>query len=482
MPITLTSSQLLAFNKMKAFLHDQNQRVFILKGYAGTGKTTLMKFFIEELKSSKKQFKLLASTGRAAKILSDLTGCVEGASTIHSMIYSFADLNQDLSDKTEKQMDETGQLFLIFEPQKVDDTDTSECVYIIDEASMVSDVADTIVTQAKFGSGRILKELLEYDTRKGSKYIFVGDPCQLPPIQETFSPALSTSYFKQTFHLDAQEAQLVEIMRQKGGSQIVTSSKNVRSLYANAPVSPAVYGKSRVWGKLPFSSCCKLSASLEEMIDKYIKDIRMYGYEQAIFICKSNRACLEISQFVRKSLGLTAPVVQKGDLLMVTQNNILSGLVNGDMVEVLAIEKKREIRAGQVFRVVRVRELFSKRVVSVPLMESTLEMMRGNLDSVQQTALFVDFIARMKKEGITQKNKQLFNIQMMQDPYLNALRCSYGYAITCHKAQGGEWPNVYVHVPRNYTLNPTKETYQWIYTAMTRAKESLNMVQEFYIN
>lgn len=482
MAITLTPSQSHAFVKMKDFIQDRNKRVFILKGYAGTGKTTLMKFFIEHLKEKRKRYQLLASTGRAAKILSDLTQSIDGASTIHSMIYSFKDLNQDLSDKNEKQMDETGQLFLIFEPAKVDIANDAECVYIIDEASMVSDKSEDVVTQAKFGSGRLLQELLAYDMRQGSKFIFVGDPCQLPPIQESFSPALSVDYIKEHFGINVEEAQLTEIMRQRGENQIVASSKNIRALYAQAPTSQAIYGCNRVWGKLPFSSCCKFSANLDEMIAKYIKDIKTYGFEQAIFICKSNKDCLSISQFVRQQLGKTEPIIQQGDLLMVTQNNLLCGLVNGDMVEVVSVGRQIEHKAGCSFRLVKVKELFSKRVVSILLMENTLQSMKGNLDSTQQTDLFRDFIIRMKEKGVTQKKRQMFNMYLKEDPYLNALRCSYGYAITCHKAQGGEWPNVYIHIPRNFTLNPTKETYQWIYTAMTRAKESLHMVKDFYIN
>lgn len=481
MPITLTQSQSSAFNKMQAFIQDRAQKVFILKGYAGTGKTTLMKFLIEYLREQKKMFKLLASTGRAAKILSDLTQSTDGASTIHSMIYSFKDLNQDLSDKNEKQMDETGQLYLIFEPAKVDVSNDQECIYIVDEASMVSDKSEEVITQAKFGSGRLLQELLDYDMRAGSKFIFVGDPCQLPPIQESTSPALSADYFLQAFGISAKEAQLTEIMRQKGENQIVASSKNIRALYAQAPMSQDVYGANRVWGKLPFSSCCKFSVNVDELIQRYIKDIRMYGFDQSIFICRSNKDCLTISQFVRKELGMTDPVVQKGDLLMVTQNNLLCGLVNGDMVEVVSVSKHVESKGGQQFRNVKVKELFSKRVVSALLMENTLRSSKGNLDSIQQTELFREFILRMKDKGVTQKKKQMFNMYLREDPYLNALRCSYGYAITCHKAQGGEWPNVYIHIPRNFTLNPTKATYQWIYTAMTRAKESLFMVRDFYI-
>lgn len=482
MAITLTASQSIAFERMKSFVKSTSQRVFILKGYAGTGKTTLMKFMIEDLKKNKKNFKLLASTGRAAKILSDLTGSSDGASTIHSLVYSFSDLNQDLSDKTQKQIDETGQLYLIFEPQKLDVENEDECVYIIDEASMVSDKSDDLITQAKFGTGRLLKELLDYDVRGGSKFIFVGDPCQLPPIQETFSPALSVDYFKSAFGETAQEAQLTEIMRQKDGNKLITTSKQIRALYANAPSNQEAYGKLfRTWGKLPLRGCCQFVTNLDELVSKYIKDIRMYGYDQATFICRSNRDCLTISQFVRKELGLTEPIIQKGDLLMVTQNNLLSGLVNGDMVEVMSVDRKVENRAGLNFRIVKVKELFSKRVITVPLLESTLTLMKGNLDSSMQTSLFIDFIMRMKERGITQKKKQMFRDKLISDPYLNALRCSYGYAITCHKAQGGEWQDVYIHIPRNFTLNPTKETYQWIYTAMTRAKESLHMIMDFYI-
>lgn len=483
MSIKLTESQKKSFDLMKGFVKDKSKRIFILKGYAGTGKTTLMKFLIEDLKKSNKKFKLLASTGRAAKILSDLTGSAEGASTIHSMIYSFSDLNQDFSDKDTKKMDEHGQLFLIFEPHAIDVASGSECVYIIDEASMISDSSDINVTQAKFGSGRLLAELLAYDKRSGSKFIFVGDPCQLPPIQETFSPALSESYIHDVFGMDVQEAHLTEIMRQKGENNIVAKSQLIRSLFAKAPDAKTFYGPNgKVWGKLPFSDCCTLHSSLDVMLAQYIDEIKKNGFGQASFICKSNKDCLTISQFVRKQLGFTEPIVQKGDLLMVTQNNLLCGLVNGDMVEVISVGGKAEHRAGQVFRTIKVKELFSKRECTVLFMEGPLSSVRGNLDSFQQTSLFIDFIERMKNEGITQKMKDRFHSSMKSDPYLNALRCSYGYAITCHKAQGGEWPSIYIHIPRNFTLNPTKETYQWIYTAMTRAKKTLNMVKDFYID
>ena len=110
-------------------------------------------------------------------------------------------------------------------------------------------------------------------------------------------------------------------------------------------------------------------------------------------------------------------------------------------------------------------------------------LIQGNLNAIQQSELFLDFAIRVKKLGITQnKDNAAFNEMLSKDPFLNALRCSYVYAVTCHKAQGGEWSDVYVDIPRNFMLNPTKATYQWIYTALTRAKETFHCVEDFYIN
>lgn len=210
--IQLTTSQEFVLKQLLSFINHPTDRVFILKGYAGTGKTTLMRFLIRQLESLGKNYQLLASTGRAAKILSNLSGNAS-ASTIHSMVYDFNGLNKELNEKEELKADQYGQLFLVFEPTKLAPTDVSETIYIIDEASMVSDVVVKNVTQAKFGDGRLLQDLLQYDTRKGSKYIFVGDPCQLPPIEQYFSPALMKEYVQNTFGVVAQEAQLTKIMR-----------------------------------------------------------------------------------------------------------------------------------------------------------------------------------------------------------------------------------------------------------------------------
>lgn len=480
--ITLTVSQQLVLDKLIQFIDSDKSRVFILRGYAGTGKTTLMRFLIEQLESQKRHYQLLASTGRAAKVLGNLSGG-NNASTIHSMIYSYKGLNKDLSDKEVINADETGQLLLVFEQNEVDAETQPTCIYIADEASMISDVASKDVTQAQFGSGRLLTELLRYDQRRESKYIFVGDPCQLPPIEQSYSPALITEYFLREFGIHAEEATLTEIMRQEGTSTLVKASQLIRAMYAKAPESDVVYGRQNVWGYLPFSQCrdIRCVASKETLMKEYAGRILRDGFESAVCICRSNKSCGVISAQVRRMMGHLTGRVEQGDLLQVVQNNSTTGLVNGDFVTVEHIGSDVRHQAGFTFVPVKVKELFSKRVYSTLILEDVLYMGRLNLDGVQQTRLFVDFIQRMKRKGIKQKQKSAFEKAMRDDPYLNALRCVWGYAVTCHKAQGGEWEDVFMDVPRNITINPTKATWQWIYTAMTRARKTLHLVDDFYV-
>ena len=481
--IKLTPSQDIVLKKILDFVDDPHDRVFILKGYAGTGKTTLMRFLIKSLAEQGKHYRLLASTGRAAKVLANLSEANGQTSTIHSMVYEFNGLNKEFEEKEEPKADKDGQLFLVFEPSKLDKDATPETIYIIDEASMVADVATKDVTQAKFGDGRLLKELLEYDQRPGSKFVFVGDPCQLPPIEQYYSPALMKDYFLREFGMTAREAQLTEIMRQEDVCGIVDASKQIRRLYNSAPETSQMYGSQKLWGSLPFRSYrdIQLHPNLEAMLNDYVSKVKTSGLNSAVCICRSNKACSQLSAMIREKLGYTDSRIQKGDLLMVIQNNMPTGLMNGDMVTVEEIAPQVTVRAQLTFRQVKVKELFTGRTYSTLLIEEIAYQGRLNLDNRQQQALFVDFIIRMKQKGITQKQKKAFYNAMFNDPYLNALRCVFGYAITCHKSQGGEWEEVYVHVPRNITLNPTKETYQWVYTSMTRARKTLHMIDDFYI-
>jgi ATP-dependent exoDNAse (exonuclease V) alpha subunit len=482
--ITLSTQQEKILDALKSFVQQDSKRVFILKGYAGTGKTTLMRFLIQELKRKKIQFRLLAPTGRAAKVLSNV--CDTEAATIHSMIYTFTDLNKDLSEtkETELIVGKTGQLFLNFEAVTLNTEDTEPTIYVVDESSMVADVEEKNITQAKFGSGRLLKELLAFDPRPQSKFIFVGDPCQLPPIQEVQSPALNPEYFRQHFGMTAEEHSLTQIFRQSDDSTLIPASQQIRKLCENAPEKETVYGYQRVWGRVPLRHCKETSLYYDfgAMTDKYVEIVKHEGYNSAIFITPSNKKCAELSAIIRNKLGIVNLQLQEGDLLMVIQNNYPTGLMNGDMVEVMKISyEKAFLLANLTFVPVKLRELFTKREVASLLLTDTLYSGTLNLDSGKQTALFVDFVQRMKKRCITQKhNKEQFHEALLRDSYLNALRCNFGYAVTCHKAQGGEWKHVFVDMS-NKLLNPTKEKYQWIYTAVTRTQQYIHLLNKPFI-
>ena len=476
--ITLTTSQQRVLDKMVDFLESQD-KVFILKGYAGTGKTTMMRFLVQQLQKRNLGYHLLASTGRAAAVLNSHND--DCAQTIHSLIYRYQDFNQDIS-KVEAGQSVNGQLYLVFAPCRAE-ADSKNQVYIVDEASMIVDTEVRNITQAAFGTGRLLKELLEYDNDPGCKFVFVGDPCQLPPVSQVFSPALSSQYIRSTFECGVQEASLTEIIRQTGGNSIISASQRVRQLYASAPDSEIYYAGGKFWGRLPINNSANihLHSNDDDLIRQYILAIKEHGFDYATFITRANSKCYQLSMEIRQRMGFTG-IVKPGDLLLVAQNNGPTGLVNGDFVVVESVESETKSRAGLQFRAIRVRQLHSKESQNTLLLEDVLYGGRQNLDGEQQKGLFVDFILRMRKQGIHPKrNSELFNQTMLKDPYINALRCSFGYAVTCHKSQGGEWPEVFINMPRNIMFNPTKSSYQWVYTAMTRAKEHLHIVDDIYL-
>lgn len=471
--IALTPNQEQVFKRFQWFIEENNHRVFILNGYAGTGKTTLIRFFIDELCRLDKLYVLMASTGRAAKIVSNATGTK--ASTVHSVIYKFNDFNQDLEEVVNQEdqygVDKTGQLYLTFAmiPVKISE---KQHFYIVDEASMVSDVKDPSANQALFGSGRLLADLLAYDP--GGKFIFVGDECQLPPILQDISPALSSKYLREVHQIESVETTLTSIVRQQEDNSIILASHRIRNLYANPP--------EVTWGKLPLGNFkdIQLHPDMVSMINKYLELIRNFRYERGTFISYSNAKCNNLNKLIRASLGYKT-TLQEGDLLLVTQNNSLSGFMNGDMVMVEQIKNVRYQRAQLTFLQVEVRELVTGQRYTQLIIENILYGNTTNLKQSEQKALFIDFYRRMKSKDIRQKDPR-FKDNLLTDEYLNALRCVFGYAITCHKAQGGEWNEVCVDIPRNLTLNAKAGAYQWIYTAVTRAQKLLHVVNDFFIS
>lgn len=475
--IILNDGQKAALNSLMGFLRDKEARVFVLKGYAGTGKTTLVRKLISFMEARKIRYGLLASTGRAAKVLGDVTG--HQAQTIHSQIYRFRGFNADAKKvKDENSLEREGLQLVINFSLGTPEPDSPE-VYVIDEASMISDSVEKVVVQSKFGNGRLLSDLLAYDEK--AKFIFVGDPCQLAPVTGEQCPALCPEYFKEHFDIDAQDAELRQVMRQDGDNGIVGAASEIRERWEEAPEDTLPYGSVNHWEKLPFRYVpdIELLRSVDVLASKYLSDVRGGNYGNAVFISRSNTGCYNFSLKFRDSLGYSGPL-QPGELLLVVQNNLVSGLRNGDLVIVKNISPASEFRAGMSFREIEVEELYTGEKFRQLMIDDILYQPQPNLGTQQQGRLYSDFIIRMRKKGISDDDERFHDL-MRADKYLNALRVSFGYALTCHKAQGGEWTNVYAYFPRNIMLNPTKQDYQWVYTAMTRAQEKFFVVDDIYI-
>lgn len=487
--IVLTDSQQVALDKIIAFLDDTTLKVYILKGYAGTGKTTMVKAITTEMRKRQCNYILLASTGRAAKVLSDATSLVHkdekgddselltSARTIHSQIYSFADLNQDLDlfgkqeENSELATDKSIKLKFSLTHKDEDSPDT---VYIIDEASMISDAKDASLSQAEYGTdGRLLRDLFEYDPK--GKFIFIGDACQLPPVNQPFSPALNSAYIESTFKLGTSESELIEVVRQASDNDITVSASRIRRLYQNPPDGPIA--------KFPFRGYEHIHVLKNEfeMLNMYIDSIKSHKYSDATLIVMSNKMVSSLSNIIRPAIGFNEKTLSVGDLLLVTQNNMISGLMNGDLVKITQIGR-REKRAGLTFVFVEVESLATQRTFGQLLIEDVMYSGSTNITPEQQTQLFIDYHYRMKSLGIKQRTPR-YKEGMMTDSYLNALRCVFGYALTCHKSQGGEWDNVFLIVPRGLPYNnPRSYAYQWIYTAMTRAKKELYVLDDYWVS
>jgi ATP-dependent exoDNAse (exonuclease V) alpha subunit len=487
-PFSLGEDQKRVFDALCNFLNDRNSDVFILIGYAGTGKTSLIGGFIKYLYDSNtpNEINVLSSTGRAAKILSDKT--VVHARTIHSMLYKPSYIEDDTK-------------VIQFELFTLKELSGNTRIYIVDEASMVSDIENPTVSAAKFGEGNVLKDLFRYDP--GGKFIFVGDPCQLNPIGQKMSPALEPEHLSQKYGKRVVVHSLNQIYRQQGDNDILLAATNLRKMWQkHTPNFTSVtrYGIQEPFTQLPLIGFQRIKPvmSESELIYNYVNLIRQKGYNYSTMICHSNKECFNAGTIVRQMLHNPQAHLVKGDLLLITQNNYLVDLVNGDLVEVKEIfHETRTTVANISFVKVEVSPLHKRECVAIEngeyvsskgyklyLTEDTLTQGTLNLDSEQTMALMKDFVSRMAKHKIfpPRKNNKTdhnhpFFAALSKDPFMNALRASYGYVLTCHKAQGGEWEEVFVNLAgAGIYARRGKELYQWAYTAITRAKEVLYLI------
>ncbi len=459
---SLLPAQQSAFEQIKAFL-DNDSDVFILKGYAGTGKTTLIKYIADYLQD-KNLYEILAPTGRAAKILRQKTN---SGRTIHSYIYS-----GDLVCKEKFNEDKSKKNFVFVFPVKAESTTLK--TIIIDESSMVSDT-ETETDFLKFGSGKLLSDLLEYKKNCGvKKLIFIGDPAQLPPVGDSRSYALDDNYFVEKGY-KTEVCELTEVVRQKSESKILSEAIKIRQLLQQ--------DKSlRVNYVLEADDNEIVSLDITETIKQYTDLFPVPDINNSIMICYSNKRTCELNVAAREVYFPGQKTVQTGDILLVNTNNHKTGLLNGDMVKVLEVgsidehknipvtieKEKRHISLK--FRDVKLCYVDSEgpREIDCKIFEDLLYSDNRDLSRWELRALYIDFCMRNSnlKDGTRE-----FKDALRENPFFNALRVKFGYAVTCHKSQGGEWDSVFVDYSDRWGFSD--DVLRWCYTATTRAKHKL---------
>lgn len=469
-PVQLTSHQHAALHAIRAFV-DGPGDCFVLQGGAGTGKTTLMAALAAWLKGQYRPHELLAPTGRAARILGDKTGT--GATTIHGAIYTFERLNVFEEAQTKN---DPGLRFRF----SVKRDDPGATVFVIDEASMVGDVEDK-QDLLRFGSGRLLADLIEH-TRlgrpgrvaldPGAKLVFVGDPAQLPPVGQKLSPALSADYLTTEFRLSCTGFELTEVHRQAAGSVILERASAIRE---------SIKEKRFNTFNLKPSGEALLAEQIPQSVQRVVDAYRQGG-GSSVLITYTNAKALELNRSVRGRLwGDELADVRGGDQLLVNHNSHRCGLYNGDLVRVLDVKARPERRTVHMrgvdpvdlsFRQATVAYRSAKGEVSrieCLLLENLLHSNERALAPVEQRALLVDFRQRYPelKPGTNE-----FGATIRVDPWFNALQVKYGYALTCHKAQGGEWDTAVVNFESGRGAH-NEDFFRWAYTAVTRAKRTL---------
>lgn len=477
MAIELNDEQAAALADIRAFLLDDDMNAFILRGSAGSGKTTLVASICDVAEDLHLTYALLAPTGRAARIVEHKVARLRGnpspGRTIHSAIYQLKAVEVN---ELAEQANDPG-LRLIF-PLKESEAGCS--LFVIDESSMVGDKeADGDLMQ--FGSGRLLRDLITYaragrSGRDGgsAKLLFVGDAAQLEPVGERASPALSESYLRTEFGLRVVTAELTKVVRQAADSPILKRASELRDAIREEAFNRFSLRPDGV-------DIEEIEAS--RAIDRIEESIRSRA--SIVTVVPSNAMALEYNRAVRERLWGSADVrVQPKDTLLVNKNSRSLELSNGDLVKVVDVAPEAE-RVAVALTGKHLVELNFRRAtvayqapdgavikIQCLLLENPLDSPLRELTPLEIRALLVHFRNRYPalKPGTF-----AFRLAIVNDPYFNALQVKYGYAMTCHKAQGGEWDTVLVHFAssggkRNATF------FRWTYTAITRAVRKLIIV------
>jgi len=453
-----TPSQKECIGRLAEFITSGNpEQVFVLNGYAGTGKTTLIRSMVRTLGFLKLKTVLLAPTGRAAKVISSYTKT--GAFTVHKKIYR----QKSLASGTDQ-----------FVLDKNLHTNTA---FIVDEASMI---ADSPSGNSAFGSGRLLEDLFEYIySGNNCKLILIGDTAQLPPVFSDFSPALSSEYLEKQFLLQVMESELTDVVRQAQESGILHNATLLRQMIENQDTG---YPKFETEA---FDDITQLNGT--ELIDEISSCYDRYGINNTVIISRSNKRANKYNEGVRRSILWKEEEISVGDLLMVVKNHYwgledepeLNFVANGDIAEVSRIRRHTELYGHKFVDLTLSFLDYEDVVLDRQAMLDTLYLNTASLDNEAAKKFFY----AVSEDYADIKSKQKKYIKVRENEFFNALQIKFAYAVTCHKAQGGQWDAVFVDLGYFTEDMLNAETYRWLYTAITRAKKRVyfvNFKDEFF--
>ena len=427
---------------------EDTTEIMLVKGYAGTGKTTLVKSLVKTLSALKQKSVLLAPTGRAAKVLTAYSG--HPAWTIHKKIY-----------RQKSGSDGLGEFVLDRNLHK-------QTCFIVDEASMIGDRSP----DAFFGSGDLLRDLVDY-VEAGSKcrLVLVGDTAQLPPVGLDMSPALSRERLE-SFGYRVREIELTDVVRQAEDSGILHNATSIRNLITNGLEDYPRFNFDA------FPDITMISGA--ELLETISSSYDRYGTSDTIVVTRSNKRANKFNAGIRSQILWREEQLSPGDLLMVVKNNYfwkdedkrIDFIANGDIIRVEKVLSTEEVH-GHKFAIILISLPDYKDIeMEVKVLLDVIDLEAPSLNYDQQKTLYLSVAEDYPDEPSKRKVAE----KISTDPYYNALQVKFAYAVTCHKAQGGQWKSVFLDQGYFTEEMLSLDYLRWLYTAFTRASEKLYLV------
>ena len=492
---SLTDDQSKMIEKLQDFLATKGKNIFLLKGYAGTGKTFLTRGITEYLTATGRDVILCAPTGKASRVLE--LKAKYPASTIHNTIYHAETIKERKID------DIKGSEVYKFYFKLSENKFSTDTVYIVDEASMVSNNVNDM-ENLQFGSGRLLDDLFDFinfdHNDHNKKLIFIGDNAQLPPVgydKNVGSPALNEKYLRERYSVSVDSYELKEVVRQKSESGVIINSKKLRQSIAEG-----------LYNHLDFDSNDKdvFKFPAQKFLDNYYDVTKGKRNRNTVVLAYRNSEVFSLNNSIRqliinnnKEFNISTdqiPPIQNNEILLVTKSALVQGeaVKNGDIIEVESVNSEIEKQTIKVkikdkegiVTTVPVELLFQDLTFRLEKNNECTVVLRGKCllnniflyqkfdENFINKAMYIYFKIRHSELNVN-KNPSVFYSELRNDPYFNALRISFGYAMTVHKSQGSEWNNVFIYFDP-ITKKTNEHYYRWMYTAVTRSSKNLFLI------